>query len=91
MDLKKELDICIRSRFALVCIVSHEEERILEEVQQLFEARSNKLYEPEQIYPGRVPHSSRNHDLALVDFVGTSPRAKLVPILYGWTPVSCHP
>ena len=44
MDLKKELDLCIRSRFPLVCIVSHEEERILEQVQQLCESRGNKLY-----------------------------------------------
>ena len=44
MDLKKELDLCIRSRFPLICIVSHEEERILEQVQELCEARGDSLY-----------------------------------------------
>lgn len=44
MDLKKELDLCIRSRFPLVCIVSHEEERILDQVQQLCETRGDSLY-----------------------------------------------
>ena len=43
MDLKIELDLCLRSRFPLVCVVSHEEERILEQVQQLCETRHDSL------------------------------------------------
>ena len=35
--------------------------------------------------PARFPGSSRNQQLTLVDFVGTSSRAKLVPVLYGQT------
>ena len=43
MDLTKELDLCIRSRYPLVCIVSHEEERILEQVEQLCQTRGDGL------------------------------------------------
>ena len=44
MDLKKELDLCIRSRFPLVCIVSHEEERITDIVSALCESRGCSMY-----------------------------------------------
>jgi SpoVK/Ycf46/Vps4 family AAA+-type ATPase len=44
MDLKKELDLCVRSRFPLICIVSHEEERIVETAKALCAERACTLY-----------------------------------------------
>ena len=44
MDLKRELDICIRSRFPVVCIYSDEEERIVENVSALCRERGFSLY-----------------------------------------------
>ena len=44
MDLKKELELCIRSRFPLLCIVSHEEERIVDIVSSLCESRNCSMY-----------------------------------------------
>ena len=51
MDLKK-LDLCIRSRFPLVVIVSYEEDRIITDIQALCEDRKNTLY-LSPIYTGR--------------------------------------
>ncbi len=44
MDLKRELDLCIRSRFSMVCIQSYEEERITESVTELCRERDYALY-----------------------------------------------
>jgi SpoVK/Ycf46/Vps4 family AAA+-type ATPase len=44
MDLQKELELCIRSRFTLVCIVSMDEERILTRVSELCRRTRRTLY-----------------------------------------------
>ena len=44
MDLHKELDLCIRSRFPLVCVISFEEERILETAKAVCAERGEGLY-----------------------------------------------
>ncbi len=44
MDLKRELDLYLRSRFTFICIVSYEEERILEQVHALCEKSKRSLY-----------------------------------------------
>ena len=42
--LKKELELAIRSRFPLICIISSEEERIMDNVRKLCEERNETLY-----------------------------------------------
>ena len=44
MDLTQELDLCIRSRFPFICIVSHEEERIVEAARRVCESRGCQLH-----------------------------------------------
>ena len=44
MDLLKELDLCIRSRFPLIGILSYEEERIIDGVIQLCEKRGDSCF-----------------------------------------------
>ncbi len=44
MDLTKELDLCIRSRFPFICIISHEEERIVESARRVCEERACQLH-----------------------------------------------
>ncbi len=43
MDLTKELELCIRSRFPLICIQSHEEERVIDVLNGLCESRRTPL------------------------------------------------
>jgi hypothetical protein len=44
MDLQKELDLYIRSRFTLICIISMDEERVLSQVSKLCERTKRTLY-----------------------------------------------
>jgi len=44
MDLLKELDLYIRSRFTLICIVSMDEERVLNKVSKLCKRTGHTLY-----------------------------------------------
>jgi len=44
MDLQKELDLYIRSRCTLICIVSLDEERVLDQVSRLCNDRQRALY-----------------------------------------------
>ena len=44
MDLLKELDLYIRSRFTLICIVSMDEERVLTQVSKLCRRTGRTLY-----------------------------------------------
>lgn len=44
MDFKKELETYFRSRFTLICIVSFEEECILEQIREICEGTDRKLY-----------------------------------------------
>jgi MoxR-like ATPase len=44
MDLQKELDLYIRSRFTLICIVSMDEERVLAQVSSLCRRTKRTLY-----------------------------------------------
>jgi AAA+ superfamily predicted ATPase len=44
MNLQKELDLYIRSRFTLICLVSMDEARVLEQVRKLCARRRRTLY-----------------------------------------------
>jgi hypothetical protein len=44
MNLQKELDLYIRSRFTLICIVSMDEERVLSQVSKVCERSNRTLY-----------------------------------------------
>jgi hypothetical protein len=44
MNLQKELDLYIRSRFTLICIISMDEERVLSQVSKLCERTKRTMY-----------------------------------------------
>lgn len=44
MDFEREIEIYIRSRFTLICIISFEEERILEQIKRVCEQSKRNLY-----------------------------------------------
>jgi AAA+ superfamily predicted ATPase len=44
MNIAEELDIYIRSRFTLICVVSREEERVLEQIRSICDKNKRPLY-----------------------------------------------
>jgi len=44
MDFKNEIDIYLRSRFTLICVVSFEEDRILDNIKQVCQNSNRKLF-----------------------------------------------
>jgi SpoVK/Ycf46/Vps4 family AAA+-type ATPase len=45
LDLGRELDVCLRSRFSLICVVSREEERVSHEILELCKTTNRVLYQ----------------------------------------------